>query len=200
MRERLEVWRNAPGGRGEVEGEIELGGFNSWNLEQCETISEQHNTHMIQKSANVWGAMNRSSLHENRMLLINHMENVLEQGLIEQYGEGRGIVMVAGNADTLRRVKWSLQMMRRNGSTLPVQIVSKFRTLRWALMITRVQWCFPSELPQKDDPIHQELRELGAVMVAADGYAKDKGKNKSYHLKAIAVVQSPWREVLYLVS
>lgn len=34
----------------------------------------------------------------------------------------------------------------------------------------------------------------------AKGQEKDKGKNKSYHLKAIAVVQCPWREVLYLVS
>lgn len=37
-------------------------------------------------------------------------------------------------------------------------------------------------------------------MVEAKGQEKDKGKNKSYHLKAIAVVQCPWREVLYLVS
>lgn len=33
LRERLAVWRNAPGGRGEIEGEVELGGFNQWNLE-----------------------------------------------------------------------------------------------------------------------------------------------------------------------
>ncbi len=45
-----------------------------------------------------------------------------------------------------------------------------------------------------------ELKELGAELVAAKGYEKDKGKNKSYHLKAIAIVQCPWRHVLYLVS
>jgi hypothetical protein len=33
LRERLDVWRNAPGGRGEVEGEVEMGGFVQWNLE-----------------------------------------------------------------------------------------------------------------------------------------------------------------------
>lgn len=33
LRERLDVWRNAPGGRGEIPGEIELGGFMQWNLE-----------------------------------------------------------------------------------------------------------------------------------------------------------------------
>ena len=33
LRDRLDMWKNAPGGRGEVEGEVELGGFVSWNLE-----------------------------------------------------------------------------------------------------------------------------------------------------------------------
>jgi hypothetical protein len=65
-----------------------------------------------------------TTLHENRMLLINHMEDVLQRDLVSHYGSGRGIVLVAGNADTLRRVKWLLQMLRSYGSTLPVQIVS----------------------------------------------------------------------------
>ncbi|KAK8846871.1 hypothetical protein IAR55_005961 [Kwoniella newhampshirensis] len=154
LRERLDAWREAPGGRGEIEGEVEHGRFVQWNLEQCDTISEQHNTHMIQHSANVWASMNRTLLHQYRSELIDHMESVLERGLTDHYGEGRGIVMVAGNADTLTRVKWSLQMLRSYDSTLSVQI-----------------YHFP-----------------------------DKGKNKSYHLKALAVVQCPWREVLYLDS
>ena len=79
---------------------------------------------MIQKSANVWATMNRTTLHQHRMDLINHMENELERGMTDRYGEGRGIVMIAGNADTLQRVKWSLQMLRSYESKLPVQIVS----------------------------------------------------------------------------
>ena len=63
-----------------------------------------------------------------------------------------------------------------------------------------VQWHFPSESPAEDDPIREQLRELGAELVPAVGQEKDKGKNKSYHLKALAVMQCPWREVLYLVS
>ncbi|OCF42356.1 hypothetical protein I317_03860 [Kwoniella heveanensis CBS 569] len=183
LRERLDVWKNAPGGRGEIKGEIEHGGFVQWSLEQCDTISEQHNTHMIQHSANVWASVNRTSLHQYRMDLIDHMEHVLAEGLTEQYGEGRGIVMVAGNADTLTRVKWSLQMLRSYGSTLPVQI-----------------YHFPSERPADDSPLRTELQDLGAELVEAAGQEKDKGKTKSYHLKAIAVVQSPFREVLYLDS
>ena len=87
-------------------------------------MAEQRNTHMIQKSANVWATMNRTTLHQYRSELIHHMEDVLAQNLTSEYGGGRGIVMVAGNADTLRRVKWSLQMLRSYESTLPVQIVS----------------------------------------------------------------------------
>lgn len=59
------------------------------------------------------------------MILIDHMEVVLAQGQTSHYGLGRGIVLVAGNADTLRRVKWMLMMLRSYGSTLPVQIVSQ---------------------------------------------------------------------------
>lgn len=33
LRERLDVWKAAPGGRGDVEGEVEAGGFVAWNLE-----------------------------------------------------------------------------------------------------------------------------------------------------------------------
>ncbi|WWC67796.1 uncharacterized protein I206_101709 [Kwoniella pini CBS 10737] len=183
LRERLDAWREAPGGRGEVEGEVEHGGFVQWNLEQCDTISEQHNTHMIQHSANLWASVNRSSLHDYRMDLIDHMEGVLNRGEIEQVGQGRGIVMVAGNADTLQRVKWSLQMLRSYGSELPVQI-----------------YHFPSEKPSVDDPIVKDLQELNAELVEAAGQMKDAKKTKSYHLKALAVVQSPFREVLYLDS
>ena len=87
---------------------------------------------MIQHSANVWASMNRTSLHQNWMELINHMEDVLAKNLTADYGEGRGIVMVAGNADTLKRVKWSLQMLRSYDSKLPVQIVSLPFTLKSA--------------------------------------------------------------------
>jgi len=40
LRERLDVWRDAPGGRGEIPGEVELGGFNAWNLEVSHPLQE----------------------------------------------------------------------------------------------------------------------------------------------------------------
>ncbi|ODN80348.1 hypothetical protein L202_02608 [Cryptococcus amylolentus CBS 6039] len=182
-RERLEVWRNAPGGRGEVEGEVEMGGFMQWNLEECSTISEQHNTHMIQHSANAWSSLNRSSIHAHRMELITHLETLLDAGRMDEYGEGRGVVMVAGNADTLMRVKWSLEMFRSYGSKLPVLI-----------------YHFPEEAPAEDDPIRETLANLNAQLVSVPGQQKDAHKTKSYHLKALAITSCPFRHVLYLDS
>jgi alpha 1,2-mannosyltransferase len=36
--ERLDAWRNAPGGRGDIPGEVEPGQFVQWNLEVCATL------------------------------------------------------------------------------------------------------------------------------------------------------------------
>ncbi|WVO13349.1 hypothetical protein L204_100964 [Cryptococcus depauperatus] len=65
LRERLDVWRKAPGEKGEIEGEVEHGGFMKWNLEQCSTINEQHSTHMIQHCTNSWMSLNRTTLHDD---------------------------------------------------------------------------------------------------------------------------------------
>lgn len=70
-----------------------------------------------------------------------------------------------------------------HNSTLPAQI-----------------YHFPSEKPPSDSALVKEARELGAEMVEAVGTTKDLTRGKNYHLKAIAIVQCPWREVLYLVS
>ena len=55
-------------------------------------------------------------------------------------------------------------------------------------------------MPGPEEGIHSELAELDAKIVTAKGYEKDAGTKKSYHLKAVAVVECPWREVLYLVG
>lgn len=79
---------------------------------------------MIQHSHQLWASQTRQSVHEHRTELIEYMEDVLARNLTQNYGHGRGIVMTAGNADTLKRVKWTLMMLRGYGCGLPVQIVS----------------------------------------------------------------------------
>ncbi len=115
--------------------------------------------------------------------MIEHMRQVERSGKLNDTGTGRGVVMVAGNADTLRRVVWSVQHMREKGMTLPVEV-----------------YHFPGEEPHSDDDIWKQLADLKIQLVAVQGQSKDVGKTKSYHLKAIAVVQSPFQEVLYMDS
>jgi hypothetical protein len=193
LADRLLFWERSPGGRGpgvhlgldgESHEEVELGTFNDWNLESCSNNDHQLNTHMIRFSVNVWSTMNRTTIATTRARLIDYMRNtVLAQGLHLKMGKGRGIVMVAGNADTFQRVVWSVKYMRSKGTTLPVQV-----------------YHFPDEALPPDHTLRTELQELGVELVEASGQTRDQGKTKSYHLKAIAVVDSPWKEVLYLDS
>ncbi len=197
LAERLFAWENAPGGRGPglhpslVDGqpveEIELGGFTGWNAETCgKNIEPQLNTHMVQKSAVVWAAMNRTTIRDTRMRLIEYMRDRMDAGetvykvprQLANVDGGRGIVMVAGNADTMRRVIWSVKYQRDRGTTLPVQV-----------------YHFPEERLNDDDPIREELKNLGVEIVEAQGTTRDEGTAKSYHLKAIAIVQCElsWR-------
>lgn len=193
LEERLKVWEMSPGGRGpgvhmgldgKMHEEVEPGTFNNWNLESCSNIDHQLNTHMIRYSVNVWGTMDREKLAHTRSEMIRYMrEEVLAKKAHENYGQGRGIVMVAGNADTFKRVSWSVQYMRKQGGNLPVQV-----------------YHFSEEALPDDHETRRELEQLGVQLVEAKGETKDAGKTKSYHLKALAVVQCPWREVLYLDS
>lgn len=103
------------------------------------------------------------------------------KGLI---GKGKGLVFTAGNADTLRRVVWTLRLIRNHyNSTLPASIFH-----------------FPSEAPAPDDPIRTTLSDLGATLVSASSRTKDATRTKNYHLKAQAIVEAPYAEVLYLDS
>lgn len=79
---------------------------------------------MIQVGAIVWASLNRSSLHTEREKLITHMETLIGSPKLQETGTGRGIVMQAGNSNTLRRAFWSIKYMRQKGCTLPVRIVS----------------------------------------------------------------------------
>jgi alpha 1,2-mannosyltransferase len=98
--------------------------------QQCgPTIDHNLNTHMIQYSHQLWASQTRQSIHEHRTELIDYMEDVLARNLTQNYGHGRGIVMTAGNADTLKRVKWTLMMLRGYGCGLPVQIVSLLKSI-----------------------------------------------------------------------
>ncbi|EJT50851.1 hypothetical protein A1Q1_07959 [Trichosporon asahii var. asahii CBS 2479] len=180
LRERLDVWRAAPGGRGG--DDVEPGQFVQWSLERCSNIARQTNEHMVKTFANTWGSTTRESLHALREELITYMEGLIDGPELRNTGNGTGIVFVAGNADTLLRTKWAVQMLRSSGCSLPVEIA-----------------CFPEEAPGEDDAPRRELAEMDAIIRPIAG-EKKKPEGKSYHLKALAVIQSPFQHVLYLDS
>ena len=70
--------------------------------------------------------MNRSSLHQQRTVLIDTLAEHEARGTMGRYGKGRGIVFTAGNADTLMRVVYTLRMLRNgehlNSGLLPVPV------------------------------------------------------------------------------
>jgi alpha 1,2-mannosyltransferase len=72
----------------------------------------------MKNSLNFWMSLNRTTIHEHRQRMIDRMWALDEQGAMENYGEGRGIVMQAGNADTLQRAIYTLRMLRKRASPL----------------------------------------------------------------------------------
>lgn len=47
LKERLVAWAQAPGGRGEVEGELELGGMLQINMESCANVWPSHSSEYV---------------------------------------------------------------------------------------------------------------------------------------------------------
>lgn len=73
------------------------------------------------------------------------------------------------------------------------------RLLRWHFNSTLPAevFSFPNEEPAED--VAADLQELGVRLRKVD-FAKDQGKLKSYHLKAAAVLETNFQEVLFLDS
>jgi len=53
---------------------------------------------LIEKAGPTWSALNRSSIHDIRMKLVNQVREADFEGRTRKYGSGRGIVFTAGNA------------------------------------------------------------------------------------------------------
>ncbi|KAF8309130.1 hypothetical protein DL93DRAFT_2126696 [Clavulina sp. PMI_390] len=189
LEERLDAWRNAPG-RG-----WEPADYVAWNLQTCGEVIPNHNKDLIAKASLIWAVMNSSTIISHREHMAQYLEAKKAAGAFDDpvhisqggrglVGDGRGLVFTAGNADTLRRVVWSLRLIRNHHNcTLPASIFH-----------------FPSEAPEPDDPIRETLTSLGATLVSATSRTKDSTRTKNYHLKAQAIVEAPYAEVLYLDS
>lgn len=79
---------------------------------------------LIAKASLIWAVMNSSTILQHRENMAQYLEHKREQGAFDDpvhvskggkglIGSGRGMVFTAGNADTLRRVVWSLSLIRK---------------------------------------------------------------------------------------
>ena len=100
--------------------------------------------------------------------------------------QGRGIVMLGGNGQTLELIKITLRMLRELHCKLPVEV-----------------WHLPGELAEADEIT---LRELGATPRDFGGEGvlvpmkEIKGREKNFQIKVAAWVNSEFEEIIGLDS
>ncbi len=157
-----------------------------WNGEQCaDNIYNQQSWFMTNSYRDVWKNHDMVTVARMRHELIAYMRSVAEGAEISAANSlsGRGIVMLAGNGASLMRVLWSTSMLRSYGCNLPIYV-----------------YHFEEERPAQDDPLRLKLEAHNVILVAVEGAQKATDGQKSYHLKAHAMILAPFRHVLYLDS
>lgn len=104
--------------------------------------------------------------------MISYLRKASSEGKMSSsaWGQGRGLVFTAGNADTFSRVLTTLKLLNKHLDTnLPVEIFS-----------------FPGEVASEE--VKQELESFGAKFMVVENAVKDPTKAKSYHIKAVSQV------------
>ncbi|GAA5958578.1 hypothetical protein JCM3765_006679 [Sporobolomyces pararoseus] len=175
--ERLENWENTL-------REVEAGEWVEKNLETCpdSRIRPNQNNQMLDKSHLVWASMSSRKILRMRKEMADYIRRKVAEGALENYGSGKGLVFTAGNADTFSRVLTTLKLLHNHlHSPLPSEIFS-----------------FPGETPSPE--IRNELERYNATLRIVSTASKDGSRTKNYHLKATAIIQCRFREVLYLDS
>ncbi|ORX34456.1 mannosyltransferase putative-domain-containing protein [Kockovaella imperatae] len=172
--DRLRAWLQAPGSRSEAE----LDRYKVWNLEQCGAIELQEKPMSGSRRPR---ELEHTVVEQRRKQLIDHIDDAYGEGLVEMSGSGRGIIMVASDEHDIGRAKQIVELLRDHSSSLSVEI-----------------WCSDLDRPDSEDPIHQQLRELDAIILPIQGSKKIAGRDRSHVIKAAAIIQSKWQEVLYL--
>ncbi|KLT45766.1 hypothetical protein CC85DRAFT_294986 [Cutaneotrichosporon oleaginosum] len=176
LAERLDAWEAAP---------ASLDDFARWNGEQCAAnIHNQQSWHMTGTYGPAWAQHDVTTVLRMRFELISHMRSVQDSEEMRAAHNltGRGIVMLAGDGASLMRAYWSVSMLRMYRCNLPIYV-----------------YHYEEERPAVDDPVRLRLEAHNVVLVAVEGAQKAVG-HKSYHLKAHAMILSPFRHVLYLDS
>ncbi|ODN99302.1 hypothetical protein I350_07468 [Cryptococcus amylolentus CBS 6273] len=96
-------------------------------------------------------------------------------------GKGRGIVLTGGNQDTTLRTITAIKHLRRLNVDLPIEVSH-----------------YSDELHDKNQ--RKEIEKLGATLREAKGLEKVDGVWKNWQIKGVALVESAFREIIYLDS
>ncbi|GAA5904617.1 hypothetical protein JCM6882_004922 [Rhodosporidiobolus microsporus] len=180
-KERLDAWEFEAPGWG-----VEPADWVRKNMETCPSyrIKPNQNSQQLDNSHLVWSSMNTSTIMGLRAEMIGFLRKKEEEGAMAEraWGEGKGLVFTAGNADTFSRVLLTLKMLNHHLHTsLPAEIFS-----------------FPGEEP--DEETREQLEELGATLRVVETATRDTSRTKNYHIKASAIIRSSFRDVLFLDS
>ncbi|BGO95592.1 hypothetical protein NBRC10512_006759 [Rhodotorula toruloides] len=180
--ERLDEWEHgAPG------WETEPADWVTRNLLSCppHRIRPNQNGQLLDKALFLYASMNTSRVLKLRGEMVRYLREREGEGAMggSRWGEGKGLVFTAGNADTFSRVLTTLKLLNSTylASPMPAEIFS-----------------FPGEEP--DEETRAELERLGARLRVVREAWRGEGRRKNYHIKATAIIRSSFREVLYLDS
>ncbi|KAI5474519.1 alpha 1,2-mannosyltransferase, glycosyltransferase family 71 protein [Pseudohyphozyma bogoriensis] len=178
VEDRLRSWENAPVG--------EVADWVQHSIKTCPShrISPNQNRQQLDQSHLLWSSINSTMVHDLRSTMIGVLRKANNEGKMSEgaWGSGRGLVFTAGNADTFSRVLLSMKMLHNHlKSPLPAEVFS-----------------FPGEVPS--DEVRAELEKYGVTLRVVEDATRDTKRTKNYHIKATAIIQSRFREVLYLDS
>ncbi|KWU42940.1 hypothetical protein RHOSPDRAFT_20358, partial [Rhodotorula sp. JG-1b] len=156
------------------------------NVQSCPShrIKPNQNSQQLDNSHLIWTALNTTGIMQLREEMITFLRRMEREGKMgpKAWGEGKGLVFTAGNADTFSRVLVTLKVLRnRLYTTLPAEIFS-----------------YPGEEPS--DEVRSELERYGAVLRTVEEAQRDTKRTKNYQIKATAIVRSSFREVMFLDS
>ncbi|ORX39591.1 mannosyltransferase putative-domain-containing protein [Kockovaella imperatae] len=144
------------------------------------------NQDQLRGESDFWTALSTNDIVQRRVEIVRELEEKVLKGVSVVFdgvstGRGRGIVLTAGNRDTVERSKFLLKQLKRVGVTLPVEVFH-----------------FPGEFGDWQE--RREIERLGGTVKAVQGLEKEENLWKNFHLKGLAIVQSSFQEVLYLDS
>ncbi|KLT41430.1 hypothetical protein CC85DRAFT_247698 [Cutaneotrichosporon oleaginosum] len=152
----------------------------------ADIIDQLTNPALLSDHQAYWIQIDANEIIERRAELVQYLAKQVEAGhkvlgTMLKGPDKRGIVLTGGNGDTVLRIEMLLRHLRKIGSKLPVEVVH-----------------FSDEL--NDKKYRKRLEKLGAKLVAVQGVEKTPGAWKNYQIKAMAMIQSSFTELIYLDS